>query len=25
MPSSCVHLSGVDVAYRLLSDWTCLQ
>ena len=25
MPSSCVPLCGVDVAYRRLIDWACLQ
>jgi len=25
MPSSCVRLCGVDVAYRRMSDWTRLQ
>jgi len=25
MPSSCVRLCGMDVAYQRRSDWTCLQ
>ena len=25
MPSSCVRLYGVDVAYQRLNDWTCLH